>query len=193
VTVREATTTARSILREPEAKLPIVEIRGLGICYRLNRRRPVSWKQALLTGAWGGLPPLLWALRGVDLQCNEGETLGIVGPNGAGKSTLCLVLSQILTPDEGELTIRGRVSTLVSLASGLQKDLTGRDNIYLYASFLGIPRKQIARRIDEIIEFAELGQFIDQPIRFYSSGMRARLGCDPRPRDPDPGRDPECR
>jgi ABC-type polysaccharide/polyol phosphate transport system ATPase subunit len=118
----------------------------------------------------------LWALRGLTATFHEGQTVGIVGRNGAGKSTLCLTLARILTPDEGSATIRGDVSALVTLGSGFNLDLTGRDNIVLYSSFLGIPRDVIQARIPEIIEFSELGDFIDEPIRHYSSGMRARLG-----------------
>ncbi len=155
---------------------PIVDIRDLGIFYRLNRKKHITLKSALL-GHWRReKPPVIWALKGVDLTCHEGETWGIIGPNGAGKSTLCLVLSQILTPDSGSVQIRGKVSTLLTLGAGFDKDLSGRDNIYLNAAFLGIPRKQIEQQIDEIIEFSELAEFIDQPMRFYSSGMKSRLG-----------------
>lgn len=119
---------------------------------------------------------VLWALRGVSLELKEGQTVGVVGRNGAGKSTLCLILAKILTPDEGEANIDGTVSALVTLGSGFNSELTGRDNIMLYGSFLGIPREVVQSRIDEIIEFSELGDFIDEPIRHYSSGMKARLG-----------------
>jgi len=155
---------------------PVVDVRDLGIYFRLQQRRRVSVK-ALLSGSGFRRPtPLLWALRGVTFSCYEGETLGIVGPNGAGKSTLCLALAQILTPDEGSLRVRGKVSTLLTLGAGFNRDLSGRDNIYLNASFLGIPRQEIEGKVSEIIDFSELGDFIDQPIRFYSSGMRSRLG-----------------
>jgi ABC-type polysaccharide/polyol phosphate transport system ATPase subunit len=119
---------------------------------------------------------VIWALRGVDLTCQEGEVVGVVGPNGAGKSTLCLVLSRILEPDEGSVRVRGHVSTLLSLGAGFNRELSGRDNILLNAAFLGIGRREIGRRMDAIMSFADLGEFIDQPIRFYSNGMRSRLG-----------------
>jgi ABC-type polysaccharide/polyol phosphate transport system ATPase subunit len=156
---------------------PIVDIQNLGLFYRLNRKKSITLKSALLGGAWRREEsPVIWALDGVNLTCREGEAWGIVGPNGAGKSTLCLVLSQILAPDVGTVDVRGKVSTLLTLGAGFNKELSGRDNIYLNAAFLGIARSQVEKQLEEIIEFSELGDFIDQPIRFYSSGMRSRLG-----------------
>ncbi len=154
---------------------PVIELHDLGVWYRLKTRRNPSLKQILLRRDAGPKSKLLWALREINLTCHEGEVLGVIGLNGAGKSTLCLVLSQILAPDEGELTVRGRVSALLTLGAGFNKDLSGRANIIINASFLGIPRKQIEALMDRIIEFSELGEFIDQPIRTYSSGMRSRL------------------
>jgi ABC-2 type transport system ATP-binding protein len=154
---------------------PVVEIRGLGIHYRLQSRSRTGIKRFLTQGLRGEVP-MIWALRGVDLRCHEGEVIGVVGPNGAGKSTLCLALAGILEPDEGTATIRGQVSTLLTLGAGFNRELSGRDNILLNAAFLGIPRKQALDRMERIVEFADLGEFIDQPIRFYSNGMRSRLG-----------------
>ncbi len=153
---------------------PLIELRDLGVYYQLQTRR-VPLKERLLKGRRGEKAPLLWALRHVDLQCHEGEVLGIVGHNGAGKSTLCMALTKILTPDEGHAIVRGRISTVLSLRAGMNKDLSGRANILLFASFLGIPRARIERRMDAIIDFSELGRFIDEPLRTYSTGMRARL------------------
>ncbi len=158
-----------------QVALPLVEMRDLGICYHLRRRKHVSLKEMLVTRRWESAP-LLWALRHVDLVCHEGQTLGIVGRNGAGKSTLCLALAQILSQDEGEVIVRGEISTLLSLNAALQRHLTGRENIYLFGALLGIPRDVMKDRVPEIAEFSELGEFLDQPVRFYSSGMRARLG-----------------
>lgn len=148
----------------------------VGLFYRRQSMKQTTLKDTFLNWRWGKRPRLFWALRHVDLICHEGQTLGVVGPNGAGKSTLCLVISKILTPDEGEIAVRGKVSTLVTLGSGFNRDLSGRTNIHLYAAFLGISRREIDEKIDEIIEFSELGDFIDDPVRHYSSGMRARLG-----------------
>jgi ABC-type polysaccharide/polyol phosphate transport system ATPase subunit len=155
---------------------PVVEIRGLGVYFRLQQRSRMSIRKALLGGGLRRNAPVIWALREVDLTCHEGQVVGVIGPNGAGKSTLCLVLSRILEPDEGSVAVRGHVSTLLSLGAGFNRELSGRENILLNAAFLGIPRKEIGRRMDAITEFADLGEFIDQPIRFYSNGMRSRLG-----------------
>lgn len=141
----------------------------------MQTRRNPSLKQILLRRNAGPKSRLLWALRNINLICHEGEVLGVIGPNGAGKSTLCLVLSQILDPDEGELTVRGKVSALLTLGAGFNKDLSGRMNILINAAFLGISRKVIESNMNRIIEFSELSEFIDQPVRTYSSGMRARL------------------
>lgn len=154
----------------------VIDVQNLGIFYRLQQRRRVGIKSLLVGGGFRRDAPLLWALRGVSFQCHEGEIVGIIGTNGAGKSTLCLALSKILTADEGTVKVRGEVSTLLSLGAGFNRDLSGRENIYLNAAFLGLPRREIESKMDEIIEFSELGEFIDQPIRFYSSGMKSRLG-----------------
>jgi ABC-type polysaccharide/polyol phosphate transport system ATPase subunit len=154
----------------------VVELRGLGVYFRLQQRSRMSIRKALLGGGLRRSAPVIWALRDVDLTCHEGEVVGVIGPNGAGKSTLCLVLSRILEPDEGSVSVHGHVSTLLSLGAGFNRELSGRENILLNAAFLGIPRREIARRMDAIMDFADLGEFIDQPIRFYSNGMRSRLG-----------------
>jgi ABC-type polysaccharide/polyol phosphate transport system ATPase subunit len=159
----------------PPTGAPLVQIEGLGIRYRLTTRRRVRWTEMLRTGAGLRGSRDLWALRGVDLECHEGQVLGVVGHNGAGKSTLCLVLAQILSPDEGRATIRGKVSTLLRLDACFNRELSGRDNLELYGAFLGLRRRELAARLDEIIDFSELGDFIDEPVGHYSSGMRARL------------------
>jgi len=116
------------------------------------------------------------ALKDVDLQVNEGEILGIIGRNGAGKSTLLKVISRVLIPTEGRVRIRGVVSPLLELGAGFHPELTGRENIFLNGTLLGHSRREIESRLPDIIEFAELGAFIDSPLRTYSSGMWARLG-----------------
>jgi ABC-type polysaccharide/polyol phosphate transport system ATPase subunit len=159
-----------------ESRSTYLELRNLGIWYRRRKFRSYSMREVLTGRALRDRSHMFWALRHVNLTCHEGDVLGIVGPNGAGKSTLCLVLAGILDPDEGHAAVRGRVSALLSLGAGLQKDLTGRENIILSAAFLGIPRRQLVHQLDRIIGFAELQDFIDEPVRTYSSGMRARLG-----------------
>ena len=161
--------------QNPEAE-PVVRMRNLGTYFHLHRRRKINLRQALIQRRFVAKPEVLWALRHLSLDLHEGQVLGIVGPNGAGKSTLCLVLSQILQPDEGEIVVRGTVSQLVSLSTGLNSELSGRANVRLLAAYLGIPRTVIDEKIHEIIDFSELGDFIDEPMRHYSSGMKARLG-----------------
>jgi ABC-type polysaccharide/polyol phosphate transport system ATPase subunit len=155
---------------------PVVELHDVGVYFRLRQRARIGIRKALLGGGLRRSAPVIWALRGVSLTCGEGEVVGVVGPNGAGKSTLCLVLSRILDPDEGTLLVRGHVSTLLSLGAGFNRELSGRENILLNAAFLGIARREIGRRMQAIVDYADLGDFIDQPIRFYSNGMRSRLG-----------------
>ncbi len=116
------------------------------------------------------------ALNNVDLQVNEGEILGVIGRNGAGKSTLLKVISRVLIPTEGRVRLRGRISPLLELGAGFHPELTGRENVLLNGTLLGHPRHEIESHLSEIIEFAELGAFIDSPLRTYSSGMVARLG-----------------
>lgn len=117
-----------------------------------------------------------WALRDVSFQINFGDALGIIGPNGSGKSTALKLLSGILKPNRGSVFVRGRCSTLIELGAGFHPDLTGRENVYLYGTILGMKRAEIARRFDQIVEFSELKDFIDTPVKRYSSGMHARLG-----------------
>jgi lipopolysaccharide transport system ATP-binding protein len=116
------------------------------------------------------------ALNHVDLEVYDGEILGIIGRNGAGKSTLLKVISRVLIPTEGRVRIRGKVSPLLELGAGFHPELTGRENIFLNGTLLGHSRREVDSHIPEIIEFAELGAFIDSPLRTYSSGMVARLG-----------------
>jgi lipopolysaccharide transport system ATP-binding protein len=117
-----------------------------------------------------------WALRDVNFSIYAGEAVGIIGENGSGKSTTLKLMSRILEPTSGSVSVRGKVSALLELGTGFHPDLTGQENIYLNGSLLGISRKEMARRYDAIVEFAELQEFIDTPIKHYSSGMVMRLG-----------------
>lgn len=117
-----------------------------------------------------------WALKGVNLTIHSGTTVGLIGRNGSGKSTLLKIISRILYPTRGEVKIRGRVSTLLELGAGFHPDFTGRENIFLNASILGFTRKEIKDKLQDIIAFSELEDFIDNPVRNYSSGMYMRLG-----------------
>jgi ABC-type polysaccharide/polyol phosphate transport system ATPase subunit len=118
----------------------------------------------------------LWAVRGMTIDVQRGECVGIIGRNGAGKSTTLQLLSGITAPTEGSVSIRGRVAPLISVGVGFHPELTGRENVYLNGTILGLRREQIDQRLEAIVDFAEIGAFLDTPVKFYSSGMFVRLG-----------------
>ena len=117
-----------------------------------------------------------WALKDVSFDVHRAEALGIIGHNGAGKSTILKLLSRITTPTNGEIMINGRLSALIEVGSGFHPELAGRENVYLNGSILGMMRREITKKLESIVEFAELRQFIDTPVKRYSSGMYVRLG-----------------
>jgi len=117
-----------------------------------------------------------WSVKDVFFQVKRGESLGIIGPNGAGKSTILKLLSKILKPNKGDIRVDGRLSALIEVGAGFHQDLTGRENIYLNAAILGMKKDEVNKKFDEIVEFSELEEFIDTPVKRYSSGMYARLG-----------------
>lgn len=146
----------------------------------IRRGRAQTWQEAAMAlvrgGAAFGTRDEFWALNGVSFEVEAGRTMGIIGRNGAGKSTLLKLLAGTMQPTSGRLTAHGKVFGLLELAAGFHPDLSGRENVFLNGSFLGRSRADMARRLDEIVEFSELGDFIDQPVKHYSSGMYMRLG-----------------
>jgi ABC-type polysaccharide/polyol phosphate transport system ATPase subunit len=160
-------------LAEPADHL-LVSIQGVSKRYRLyhrDRDRLVEW----LTGGRVKRHRDFWALRDVSLDVWRGETLGIVGVNGSGKSTLLQVIAGILRPDTGSIDVRGRLTALLELGAGFHPEFTGRENVFICGQLMGIPQDEMARRFDEIVDFAEIGEFLDQPVKTYSSGMVVRL------------------
>jgi len=121
-------------------------------------------------------PDVIWALKDVSFEVKHGEVVGIIGRNGAGKSTLLKILSRITEPTSGRAVLHGRVASLLEVGTGMHPELTGRENIYLNGTILGMKKAEIDRKFDEIVEFAEIAKFIDTPVKYYSSGMRVRLG-----------------
>jgi ABC-type polysaccharide/polyol phosphate transport system ATPase subunit len=155
----------------------VLELTGVSLCYRLARHRMPSFKEYAIHWMRGALEyQQLWALRDVDLVVRPGETVGIIGRNGAGKSTLLKVLSGVLVPTTGTARRRGSLAPILELGTGFDQELTGWENIFLNALLLGRRRREVEERIDEIVEFSELGEMIHSPIRNYSTGMLARLG-----------------
>jgi lipopolysaccharide transport system ATP-binding protein len=152
----------------------IVRARDLGKCYRIFDNPKDRLKQAIFKERRQYFREF-WALRHIDFELRRGETLGIIGRNGSGKSTLLQLLCGTLTPTEGESSTHGRLAALLELGSGFNPDFTGIENIYLYASLLGLKRQEIDARLDAILSFADIGDFTQQPVKTYSSGMAVRL------------------
>jgi ABC-2 type transport system ATP-binding protein len=148
---------------------------GISKVFRLHENRPDSMKERIVHLGRNKKRDFQ-ALQPMDLTISGGQTLGILGHNGSGKSTLLKVISGILRPTTGQVQLRGRIASLLELGAGFHPELTGRENVYINAAFLGISRKEIERRFDAIVEFAELSTFIDEPVKHYSSGMYVRLG-----------------
>ena len=156
---------------------PAVQLHGVSVRYRVPRERIESFKEYAIRRMQGRVDIAeFWGLRDVSLRVQAGEIFGIVGRNGAGKTTLLKILSRIVEPTRGQVVMRGRVASLLEVGTGFHPELTGRENIFLNAALLGHTHKETEGRFDGIIEFAGIGEFIDAPIRTYSSGMVARLG-----------------
>lgn len=155
---------------------PVVEIRDLAKAYRVRHERIPSVKRAIVRLLRPYPTELLWALRGVSFSAESGEAVGIIGSNGSGKSTLLRLIAGILTPTQGEITVQGGAGGLFELAAGFHPELSGADNIYLSGALMGYSRRRVEERFRDIVEYSELGDFIDVPVKTYSSGMSLRLG-----------------
>lgn len=154
----------------------LIEVRDVSMRYRVPKSRRRSLRESVFRKLLRRDEMVdIWALKEVSFDIEQGEALGMIGDNGAGKSTLCLLLSKIMEPTAGTVNVAGKVSALLTLAAGFQWDLTGRDNVFLNGIYLGFKAEEIRDKFDEILEFSELGEFIDMPVRTYSSGMKARL------------------
>ena len=155
----------------------MISLQGISVKYRLIAERKGSFQAHVVNYMKGKrlAKRTLWALSNISLNVAEGESLGIIGSNGAGKSTLLKVVSGVIRPFEGTAIVQGKMAPLIELSAGFDDELTGRENIFLNASILGFSRRGIEERFDRIVDFSELRNFIDTPLKNYSSGMVARL------------------
>ena len=156
---------------------PAVRASKISVKYLLTSERPRTLQEFFINLAHGRRYQKsdFWALKDVSFEVAKGESLGIIGPNGAGKSTLLKVISGILDPTEGEVSVHGKIGPMIELGAGFDLELTGQENIYLNASLLGLRKKEIDRKFKSIVDFSELSDFIYSPLKTYSSGMVARL------------------
>jgi lipopolysaccharide transport system ATP-binding protein len=166
---------------------PLLVLENIGKRYRLSRRAAsttisdaaregiANARHRWFSSGVSNADREFWALRNVSFELRQGDVLGVIGPNGAGKSTLLKILARITEPSEGHASIQGRVGSLLEVGTGFHPELSGRDNVYLNGALLGMRRREIAARFDEIVEFSGIGRFIDVPVKRYSSGMHVRL------------------
>ena len=154
---------------------PVITATNLGIQFKRNRRQKRSFKDLFAESSRRAKPDEFWAFRGVNFSITEGEAIGVVGRNGQGKSTLLKLVADVMIPDEGRVEVVGGVAPLIEITGGFVDDLSVRENIYLTGGLHGMSSDEIDERFDEIIEFAEIGDFVDTPYKHLSSGMRVRV------------------
>ena len=155
-----------------------IKISNVSVKYRLAKEKPKTLQEYIIHRLKGGRMNYedFWALSDINIEVCRRETLGIIGHNGAGKSTLLKVIAGVLKPTHGDVMVNGKIAPLIELGAGFDMELTGKENIYLNASILGLSRKEIDKKLNNIVEFSELGEFIHSPLKSYSSGMVSRLG-----------------
>ena len=151
-----------------------ISVDAVGKRFRLYDERPTSLKERIIRFRTKSRD--FWALRDVSVEVPEGATMGLIGPNGSGKTTLLKIIAGIIRPTGGTVTTRGRIASLLALGAGFHPELTGRENVYLNASILGLSRRQTDELFDQVVDFAELPEFVDTQVKFYSNGMYVRLG-----------------
>jgi len=155
----------------------VIRLEGISVRYRVPSEKVLTFKEYMIRRIKGQISRKdFWALHEINLDLYRGEVFGIIGRNGAGKSTMLKLVAHVLRPTSGRIWVKGRVVPLLELGAGFHPELTGRENIYLNGAILGFSRAQMEEKIPHIIEFSELAEFIDRPMRTYSSGMWARLG-----------------
>jgi len=157
------------------ASPPVISVTDAGIRFRRNRRSRRNFKDLFAGRNRRTLSSEFWALRGVSFDVQQGEAIGVVGRNGQGKSTLLKLVAEVVLPDEGRVAVHKGVAPLIEITGGFVDDLTVRDNVYLTAGLHGMKKAEIAERFDEIIAFAEIGDFLDTPYKHLSSGMKVRI------------------
>jgi ABC-type polysaccharide/polyol phosphate transport system ATPase subunit len=163
--------------KQIESNEPIIQLEDVSVSYRLPSERIGTFKEYAIRKLQRKIRiEKFWALTDITLQVNRGEVFGLIGNNGAGKSTMLKVISKVLKPTKGRVVVYGKIAPLLELGAGFHPELSGRENVFLNGALLGYSREEMEEVFDEIVEFSELDQFINSPVRTYSSGMHARLG-----------------
>lgn len=153
---------------------PVISAQGVGVRFQQRQSLP-GLREFIMKRRWGAGNEVFWPLRDVSFDVSPGEAIGVIGRNGQGKSTLLKVVAGVLLPDAGRIRVAQEVAPLIEITGGFSADLTGRQNIYLAGGLHGMDKKEVAEKFDDIVEFSEIGPFLDMPFRHYSSGMKVRL------------------